>query len=154
MTDSHPNKAPFAGILAIVDEPSDKAPSGARGHKVILTRKAAEDALWSLIGMGVNVPAGNVKQHGSQEKAGVIDHAEIIGNTIYICGYLFGRDLPGVVSTLQAAAEPWGMSYEVADAHVDDMRTAVWTISAVTFTGAAIMPLDKVAYQKTRFYFV
>lgn len=153
MPEAHPNKTPFAGTLAILDEPSDRPPSGARGHQVILTRKAAQDALWSLIGMGVNVHS-NASKHGAEKKDGVIDHAEIIGNTIYVRGYLFGRDLPGVVSALQAGAESWGMSYEVADAHVDDMRAAIWTISAVTFTGAAIMPLDKVAYKKTKFYFL
>ena len=38
---SHPNKAPFKGVLARVDEVSDKSPSGARGHKVFLTQDAA-----------------------------------------------------------------------------------------------------------------
>lgn len=153
MSTNHPNKTAFAGTLAVLDEPSDRPPAGARGHNVILTLKAAQDALWSLIGMGVNAHADGEK-HGAEKKAGVIDHAEIIGDTIYVRGYLFGRDLPGVISALQAATEPWGMSYEVADAHVDDVRAAIWTISAVTFTGAAIMPLDKVAYRKTKFYFL
>ena len=31
-----------------------------------------------------------------------------------------------------------GMSYELADAHVDDMRAEVWSLTRVTFTGAAI----------------
>lgn len=153
MPEAHPNKSPFAGILAIVDEPSDRSPSGARGHKVILTRRAAQDALWSLIGMGVNVVPGGEK-HEAKNKVGVIEHAEVIGNTIYVRGYIFGWDMPEIVSTLQAAADPWGMSYEAHDAHVDDLRAAVWTVSKVTFTGAAIMPLDRVAYKKTKFYFV
>ena len=153
MNDPHPNKTPFAGILAILDEPSDKAPAGARGHRVILTRRAAEDALWSLKGMGVNVVPGGGK-HEAKKKVGVIDYAEIIGKEIHVRGYLFGWDMPEVVSTLQAAAEPWGMSYELHDSSVDDMRAAVYVISACIFTGAAIMPLDKVAYQKTKFYFV
>ena len=38
----HPNRLPFEGVLTLVDVASDKAPSGARGHRVVLTREAAE----------------------------------------------------------------------------------------------------------------
>ncbi len=41
----HPNRLPFEGVLTLVDVASDKAPSGARGHRVVLTREAAEAAL-------------------------------------------------------------------------------------------------------------
>src|SRR6185312_3513112 len=37
----HPNRVPFEGVLTLVDEPSNRPPSGARGHRVILTRAAA-----------------------------------------------------------------------------------------------------------------
>ena len=50
----HPNRAPFRGVLTLVDEPSTKAPSGARGHRVMLTRAAALAALPSLLGMAVD----------------------------------------------------------------------------------------------------
>ena len=49
----HPNRLPFEGCLTLVDIASDKAPSGARGHRVLLTRAAAEAALPSLLGMAV-----------------------------------------------------------------------------------------------------
>src|SRR5258706_8737395 len=35
----HPNRLPFEGVLTLLDVPSDKAPSGARGHRVVLTRQ-------------------------------------------------------------------------------------------------------------------
>jgi hypothetical protein len=38
----HPNRLPFEGCLTVVDVPSDRAPSGARGHRVVLTKEAAE----------------------------------------------------------------------------------------------------------------
>ncbi len=38
----HPNRLAFEGCLTLVDVPSDKAPSGARGHRVVLTKAAAE----------------------------------------------------------------------------------------------------------------
>ncbi len=34
----HPNRVPFRGVLTLVETPSYRAPSGARGHRVILTR--------------------------------------------------------------------------------------------------------------------
>jgi hypothetical protein len=41
------------------------------------------------------------------------------------------------------------MSYEVADARVADMNASVWTLTRVTFTGAAILRRDKAAYGET-----
>ena len=44
-----------------------------------------------------------------------------------------------------------GMSYELADAHVADMRASVWTLTKATFTGAAILMREKAAYRNTSF---
>ncbi len=44
-----------------------------------------------------------------------------------------------------------GMSYELADAHVADMRAQVWTLTRATFTGAAILLREKAAYRGTSF---
>jgi hypothetical protein len=41
------------------------------------------------------------------------------------------------------------MSYEIADARVADMSAKVWTLTRVTFTGAAILRRDKAAYRDT-----
>src|ERR1700691_4989787 len=41
----HPNRLPFEGVLTLVDVASDRAPSGARGHRVMLTKAAAEAVL-------------------------------------------------------------------------------------------------------------
>jgi hypothetical protein len=50
----HPNREQFRGVLTLVDTPSDKPPAGSRGHRVVLTRTAAERALPSLLGMGLD----------------------------------------------------------------------------------------------------
>ena len=47
--------------------------------------------------------------------------------------------------------ESMGMSYELADARVEDMRAEVWKLTRVTFTGAAILLRDKAAYRATSF---
>ena len=36
--DGHPNRVPFEGVLTVVNAASDKAPAGARGHRVMLTQ--------------------------------------------------------------------------------------------------------------------
>lgn len=145
----HLNKAPFLGILAVLDVPSDKSPSGARGHRVVITRAAAQNALDSLVGMAVNLGAGG--HHNFRTKAGVIECATIEGNEIWVSGYLWKRDLPKVIDTIAASASDWGMSYEIADAYIEDMHAEVWTIRKATFTGASILPRAAAAYGLTDF---
>ncbi len=41
------------------------------------------------------------------------------------------------------------MSYEITDALVEDIKAAVWVLSRVTFTGAAVLRRDKAAYSAT-----
>jgi hypothetical protein len=112
-------------VLTIVDEPSDKAPSGARGHRVILTRETAEAALPSLLGMA--------------------------GCELVVGGYVFARDFPELESELEGTAGTMGMSYELAEAHVEDMTDRIWTLTRAIFTGAAILLRKHAAYGKTRF---
>jgi hypothetical protein len=74
----HPNRLPFEGVLTLLDVASDKAPSGARGHRVVLTREAAEAALPSLLGMAVDYKAG-WDGHDARQKCGIITSAEVVG---------------------------------------------------------------------------
>ncbi|WP_419805133.1 hypothetical protein [Terriglobus sp.] len=147
----HPNRVPFSGVLTRVDEPSDKAPSGARGHRVVLTRAAAEAALPSLLGMAVDWKSG-WDGHDAKQKCGIITAAELDGNDVRVEGYLFARDWSDMMEEIHAHGdEVLGMSYELADAHVDDMRAAEWKLNRVTFTGAAILLRSKAAYRNTSF---
>ena len=62
------------------------------------------------------------------------------------------RDFPEVERhAARTPAEQMGMSYELADAHVEDMRASVWRLTRVTFTGAAILLREKAAYGKDVF---
>ena len=149
----HPNRLPFEGCLTLVDVASDKAPSGARGHRVVLTRAAAEAALPSLLGMAVDYKAG-WDGHDARQKCGIITAAELQGQRLTVQGYLFARDFPEMEESVCAeatAAGQMGMSYELADAHVADMRASVWTLTRATFTGAAILLREKAAYRGTSF---
>lgn len=148
----HPNRLPFEGCLTLVDVPSDKAPSGARGHRVVLTRAAAEAALPSLLGMAVDYKAG-WDGHDARQKCGIITSAELEGQRLQVKGYLYARDFPEMEAKITAAAvqSEMGMSYELADAHVADMKAQVWTVTKATFTGAAVLLRDKAAYRSTSF---
>ncbi len=147
----HPNRVPFEGVLTLVDVPSDRAPSGSRGHRVVLGRAAAENALPSLLGMAVDFRP-DWDGHDARSKCGILTEADIVGQRLMVGGYLFGRDFPEVEEKLRnLAAGNMGMSYELADAHVEDMRSSIWKLNRVTFTGAAILLREKAAYRGTSF---
>lgn len=147
----HPNRVPFEGVLTLVDNASDKAPSGARGHRVVLTRDAAEVALPSLLGMAVDFKAG-WDGHDAKQKCGIITAAEIDGDAVHVSGYLFARDFSEMMQEMHAHGdEALGMRYELADAHVENMRADVWRLTKATFTGAAILLRSKAAYRSTSF---
>ena len=152
--DGHPNRMPFEGVLTVVNAASDKAPAGARGHRVMLTREAAEKALPSLLGMAVDYRPG-WDGHDARRKIGLLTEADLIGQRLVVRGYLYARDFPEVAAAIQASAaanpEAMGMSYELADARVEDFRAEVWKLTRVTFTGAAILLREKAAYRATSF---
>jgi hypothetical protein len=144
----HPNRVPFAGILTMLDTPSDRAPAGAAGHRVVMPARVAEAALPSLLGMAVDYAPG-LRGHDVRRKIGVITRAEIHGRKLEISGYLFGKDFPDVVRELRARREQLGMSYEVTGVRVADPTAEVWVLEHVVFTGAAILERDAAAYQTT-----
>src|SRR5579864_729126 len=202
----HPNRAGFRGVLTVVDTPSKRAPSGAEGKRVLLTRKAAEAALPSLIGMALDF-APAFDGHDVRRKVGVITSADLVGRNLEISGYLYAKDFPDVVeevaqfgkrpvgfrpgtsgmkprgiaavrdsrtegmrvrASLKAAVQEirgfiqsvrgekrdvapivlraeasggdeagLGMSFEVTNVNTLDKRAPIWTLTQVTFTGAA-----------------
>lgn len=151
VVDGHPNRVAFEGILTIIDTPSDKAPAGARGHRVILTREAAEKALPSLLGMAVDYRPG-WDGHDARRKVGLLTEANVVGRQLTVRGYIYARDFPEVAEAIDAwEPEAMGMSYEIADARVEDMRADIWKLTRVTFTGAAILLREKAAYRATSF---
>ena len=139
---------------------------------MVLTRSAAEAALPSLLGMALDY-APAFDRHDARRKVGVITRAEIVGRCVEVGGYLYAKDFPEIVSEISRSSKNGikrdcddvvcttaesvschehallGMSYEIADAQVADLRAKVWTLTKVTFTGAAILRRNKAAYQKT-----
>jgi hypothetical protein len=148
---SHPNRVGFEGILTLVNEASDKPPAGARGHRVMLTRDAAERALPSLLGMAVDYRPG-WDGHDTRCKIGVLTEANLRGSRLMVRGYIYARDFPDVAKAIRThAPEALGMSYEVAEAKVENLNAEIWKLTRVTFTGAAVLLRNKAAYRGTSF---
>lgn len=148
---AHPNRMPFFGVLALVDTPTDTSPVGTRRHRAILTRKVAESALSTLLGMGVDYRPG-WDGHDARTKIGLVTDAAIVEDRLEVRGFLYARDFPGLVDSILAQpSDALGMSYEIVDARVKDMRAAVWELFDVTFTGAAVMRKAHAACKATSF---
>ena len=103
----HPNRRAFRGVLTTVDMVSERAPSGARGHRVVLTRMAAEAALPSLLGMALDY-SPSLDRHDVRRKVGVITSAEIVGRNVELGGYLFARDFPEIVEEIAKSGRESG----------------------------------------------
>src|SRR3569833_1510656 len=99
--EGHPNRLPFEGVLTLVDSASDRATAGARGHRVLLTREAAEKALPSLLGMAVDYRPG-WDGHDARRKIGLLSEATLTGNRLVVKGYVYGRDFPEVSRSIAA----------------------------------------------------
>jgi len=90
--------------------------------------------------------------HDARRKIGLLTEANVLGQRLVVKGYLYARDFPEVATAIKAhAPESMGMSYELADARVEDMRADIWKLTRVTFTGAAILLREKAAYRSTSF---
>lgn len=155
----HPNRLPFRGVLTLVGVASQRPPSGAQGHRVMLSRAATEAALPSLLGMALDY-APALDSHDVRHKIGIITEAVLdpvpqskiaspVGR-IAINGYLFAHDFPDVVNEIRRRGSTnLGMSYEIANATVPNQQAPIWTVTNFTFTGAAVLRRDKAAYPQT-----
>lgn len=134
--EGHPNRRPFCGVLTLVDVPSQRPPSGSRGHQVLLTRGAAEAALPSLLGMALDY-APSFDRHDIQRKVGVITQADVVGRNLEISGYLFAKDFPDVVQKIATSGRR-----ERQPTSTDSLRaktSGVGSVSAGTIFGVTDM---------------
>lgn len=107
----HPNRLDFRGVLTVVDIPSERSPSGAKGHLVVLTRRAAQAALPSLMGMALDY-SPTLDRHDVRRKVGVITRAEVVGRNVELGGHLFARDFPEIVEEIAKSGRGDGMIRE------------------------------------------
>jgi len=149
---THPNKMPFSGVLTYIDEPSDAAPEGTGGKRILVTAGAARDALDSLIGMGIGCMA-DLTAHAPRNKIGVISAADIKQvngrNAIVVDGYIFAADFPELAKEIKANKDDLGMSFEARNLWTNDPKLNPVSVTELVFTGAAILFKNKAAYKST-----
>lgn len=143
----HPNVMPFTGTLLLIDQASTKPPHGSNGHRIYVSKEAAERNLKSLIGMGVNYDSVDLDGHATQHKVGVINKAWIDGNKVKVKGIIYKKDFPKAEHDLKRP--DLGMSMELANVYVRDQHEDIWHLEDFYFTGATILKKDAAAYYGT-----
>jgi hypothetical protein len=129
----HPNRVGFRGVLTMVDVASQRSPSGAKGHLVMLTKRAAEAALPSLLGMALDY-SPTLDRHDVRRKVGVITRADVVGQCVELGGYLYARDFPEIVEEIAKGGRvgkkktSWNTTRVSAGGMnaVAESRTGVW----------------------------
>jgi hypothetical protein len=141
------NRVPWRGVLCTIDSPSQRAPGGSQGHRVIVTRQAAERALPSLIGAPLNASSdGSFGDHDRSQPIGAVTQAYIQGGSLWVEGILYGRNFPNIVATIKRHKDQLGLSYEITGVEVEDERAPIWRLTACTFTGLACLKQSAAAY--------
>lgn len=127
--------------------PSDRAPHGASGKRVLMPVAAARAMLGSLTGMGVNI--GNASGHNPGTKVGVIQAARIEGDAIMVSGHLGAADFPAEIRRIRSDLARLGMSFE-GQFQFESANTDPLVIAGGAFHGACILPSAEAAYGSTR----
>lgn len=146
---NHPNRMPFSGILTRIGVPSDEAPHGTDGKRIILTHDAVENALSSLLGMAVDL-APEMKSHDVQNKIGVITGAHIDGDALMCEGFIYAADFPKEALRIHLDQADLGFSFEALNLSVESLDDDPLVVKSLCFTGAAILMKNSAAYTTTR----
>ncbi len=95
----HPNRVAFSGVLTMVDVPSQRAPSGAKGHLRCAYEAGGRGRFAFTSGNGIGL-LSCLDRHDVRRKVGVITRAEIVGRNVELGGHLFARDFPEIVEEI------------------------------------------------------
>ncbi len=153
--EKHPNRAPFEGVLALIETPSDEAASGSCGHRIVLSREGAEAGLPSLLGMAVNFK-DDWRGHNPRQKAGIITEVYLAGMELWVRGVIYARDFPELVERASVESSAGskgslGMSLEMTETEVRDRDSRVWIVESLIFVGAAVVERERAGWRSTRF---
>ena len=146
--EDHPNGMPFEGTLLLVDQPSDKSPHGAEGHRILVPLAAAERRLHTLVGMPLNYYSEGLDRHSTETPVGVISSAWIDYPNVKVKGVIWKKSFPKTEMDLHGRAQ-LGMSMELADVEIEDRDAHVWRLADFYFTGATTLFQKSAAYHKT-----
>jgi len=146
--DDHPNRMPFKGVLTKIGEASNGSPHGAGGKLVTLSRKAADAALASLIGMAVDFTP-DFDGHDPTRKIAVILGATVENDDLCIEGIIYAADFPTEAQFIKDNKDKLGFSFEAQQIYVESLETDPMVITSCVFTGAAVLFKDKAAFMTT-----
>lgn len=145
----HPNRLAFNGVLTRVGVASDSAPSGSGGKRVLITAEAAERALPSLMGMGINLTE-KMDGHKPTAKIGIITEAHIEADALRIGGFIYSSDHPAEAKKILAEQAQLGFSFEARNITVKDTDADPLVVTDLYFTGASVLLKSAAAYKSTR----
>ena len=125
------NIVPFEGVLIRLDQPSEKAPVGASGHRVMVSTTIAAESLSALPGMAVDYRVDRGSASTVRRGCGVITSAAIVGDELRIVGHFFPDELKGI-----RLASEMRFHYEATNVHVEDLKSSIWNITKLPIKGA------------------
>jgi hypothetical protein len=143
------NDTLFSGVLTILDAPSTNPPQGSTGKRVVIPSALAAATLHQLQGMPVNVEAPGLSGHEPTRIVGVLDGASIEGNRVVVQGRLWDKNQKDLVDLIRTRQSELGMSFEVSETSIHDESADPWVLSALTWTGCAILTRASAAYSAT-----
>jgi len=151
---SNANTVPFEGVLFIIDEPSESAPSKGSMYPLYVPMSVAIEAAEALNaspGLPLDVD-DTLSCHSDTNIVGIMNSAEIRGNEFVVKGHLFARNQGEKVSLIANNKETLGMSMNAfASGAVQKIdNVTAYSISTLELLGANILLADKATWQKTR----
>lgn len=150
------NQTPCSGVLFLVDEPSEAAPSKGSNYPLYVSREVAQrcvEAIANQPGLPLDIDDSLV-QHSKSNITGVITSAEIQGNKFIVHGHLFPWSQESKVAMIAANRRDLGMSM---NAHATGSPgivngQKVFRIDHLELLGANILKASHATYQKTKFW--
>lgn len=145
------NRRGFEGVLFLVDEPSESAPSVGPKLPLYIPRDVGERALLACAGLPLDAD-NSLGKHASEEIAGVMMSSQMVGNEARVQGLLYDWSQGEKVSAIAANKHKLGMSMNAEatghEATVDNQK--VFWIDSLDLMGGNILYANRATYQKTR----
>lgn len=150
------NTKSVKGVLFIVGEPSESAPSKGSAHPLFIPMDVAEKAM-EMVNAAKGLPLDaddSLSKHANEDIVGIMTSAEIADNEFVVKGHLFPWSQKDKVDAIALNQDDLGMSLNGrASGNVVEMNgSKVFYLSSLEILGANILLKKRATYQKTRLY--
>lgn len=149
--DASENRRPFEGVLFKVDTPSDGAPHGTDGLRLIIPRAVAQKAAETIAGQPINAHP-EFTDHDIKSNIGVFTGARIDGDEFIVTGYTFGYNMAEEMQNMSALQHDLGMSFEgFAITTAEERDGEMYAVAeSMSLCGGTVLYKDLAAYKTTR----